>query len=183
MTDLDLLADEVDVSGRTLRRAAARGTLRCVRHGPRRIAVPAGESEYVRRHWPLLERALQVLRTRPNVRLAVLFGSAARGELGPDSDIDLLVRQRTDDWRERVELARRLEETLGRRVQIVALGEAPALLLADVLREGRVLADRDRDWARLRRRAREIEREAQVEDARLEREAWDVLDRMEELLA
>jgi predicted nucleotidyltransferase len=175
MTELDMLAEEVAVSGRTLRRAAARGTIRCRRHGPRRIAVPAAEWEYVRRHWRLLEAALQVLRTRPNVRLAVLFGSAARGELAAGSDVDLLIRQEVEDWRERVQLAERLEEALGRRVQLVQLEEAPSLLLADVLRHSRVLVDRDDDWARIRGQETEIAREARAEDARLEAAAWEIL--------
>lgn len=183
MTELDLLAEEVGVSGRTLRRAAERGTIRCVRHGPRRITIPPEEYEFARRRWPLLQAALQVLRTRPAVRLAVLFGSLARGEAGEGGDVDLLVRFRNGGWRERIETLQAFEGVLGRPVQLVTLEEAPPLLLADVLRDGRVLADRDGDWRRLERRARSIEQRARVADARLEREAWDVLERLEELLA
>ena len=79
MTELDQLAEEIGTSGRTLRRAAARGAIRCLRPSERRIVVPPTEHDYVRRHWPLFDRLLQALRTQPNVRLAVLFGSVARG--------------------------------------------------------------------------------------------------------
>jgi predicted nucleotidyltransferase len=182
MTELDVLAEEIRISGRTLRRAAARGGIRCARPTPKRIAISAAEYEYVLRHWPMFERALEVLRTRPNVRLAVLFGSLSRGDEDETSDLDLLVRQRKDDWRERVEVADALEAAIGRPVQIVSLARAPALLLADVLRDGRVLVDRDGDWTRLRRRALAINHEAQAARDRLQREAWAVLHHPERLL-
>jgi hypothetical protein len=68
-------------------------------------------------------------------------------------------------------------------VQLVDLDRAPPLLLADVLRDGRVLADRDGEWERLTRRSRSIARAAGEENARLEDAAWDTLDRFEELMA
>ena len=182
MTELDQLAGEIGVSGRTLRRAAERQTIRATRSSPRVITVSAREHEYVSRNWSLLERVLQVLRTRPGVRLAVLFGSAARGEAGPGSDVDILVRVR-GGWRERVETAFALESALGRPVQLVDLDLAPPLLLADVLRDGRVLADRDGDWARLKRRSRAIVRAARAEDERLDRAARETVERFDELVA
>jgi predicted nucleotidyltransferase len=182
MANLDELGAEIGVSGRTLRRAAERRTIRSTRRSQRAISVSAVEHEYVRRHWPLLERTLQVLRTRPDVRLAVLFGSVARGDAGAASDIDLLVRVR-GGWQERVATAVAFEDALGRPVRLVDLDSAPPLLLADVLRDGRVLADRDGEWERLTRRSRSIARAAGEEDARLEDAAWDTLDRFEELVA
>jgi predicted nucleotidyltransferase len=182
MTELDRLAAEIGVSGRTLRRAGERQTIRWTRPSPRSVTLSAKEYEYVRRHWGLLERALQVLRTRPGVRLAVLFGSIARGDGQEGSDVDVLVRVR-GGWKEQTEAALALESALGRPVQLVPLEQAPPLLLADVLRDGRVLADRDGDWARLQRRSRSIERAARDDDARLDDAAWDTLDRFEELVA
>src|SRR5438876_9713205 len=96
MAELDGLANELGTSGRTLRRAAARGAIRCRRATERRIVVPPQEYDYVRRHWPLFDRLLDALRTQPNVRLAVLFGSVARGEESADSDLDLAVELRRD---------------------------------------------------------------------------------------
>jgi predicted nucleotidyltransferase len=182
MTELDRLADEIGVSGRTLRRAGERQTIRVTRRGPREISVSAREYEYVRRHWRLLERALQVLRTRPSVRLAVLFGSVARGDEGTTSDVDLLVRI-IGGWREQADTALALENALRRRVQLVPLEQAPPLLLAEVLGDGRVLADRDSEWARLKRRSRSIARAASDDDARLEHAAWETLERFDELVA
>lgn len=174
MTELDRLAREVQVSGRTLRRAAERGTFRIRRQSERRVFVPVEERVYVREHWSLLGTLVQALRTQPNVRLAVLFGSVARGDEGAGSDLDVLVRLRRDDYLARAELIDRLESVSGRRVQLVSLDQAreAPLLLADVLREGRVLVDRERDWPRLGRQAKEIARRAAEEEKRLEREAW-----------
>ena len=176
MTELDVLATDVGTSGRTLRRAMERGTIRCSRPSPRRLVVPVVERVYVREHWPLLSSLIEALRTQPNVRLAVLYGSVARGEGRPESDLDVLVRLRNDSYLTRAELRDRLRKASERGVQLVSLEQAEAapLLLGDVLRDGRVLIDRDGDWPRLMRRRREIARRAREEDERLEREAWDV---------
>src|SRR6266508_1738289 len=117
MSELDALAEEVGASGRTLRRAAARGAIRCQRPSERRIVIPPTEYDYVRRHWSFFERLLAALRTEPNVRLAVVFGSVARGEEQADSDLDLLVQLRRDGSGARAELRERVEGAIGRRVQ------------------------------------------------------------------
>src|SRR5215216_5077000 len=96
MSELDALAREVGVHGRTLRRAAGRGLLRASRRGLRTVVLPAHERSYVRSHWSLLRALLEALRKQPNVRLSVLYGSVARGEGGDDSDLDLLVSFRRD---------------------------------------------------------------------------------------
>ncbi len=183
MTELDVLAQDVGVHGRTLRRAADRGLLRASLRGAREVVIPPSERSYVRARWPMLSRSLEALRKHPNVRLAVLFGSVARGSEQPDSDLDVLVRLRRDDHRARADLVDALQEASGRRVQLVSLeqaGEAP-LLLADVLSDGRVLVDRDGDWARLRRRERQIIRRARAEDERLQRVAWEAPDALDQI--
>jgi predicted nucleotidyltransferase len=178
MTELDELARDVRVSGRTLRRAAERGTFLVHRPTPKKAIVPEGERLYVRKHWPLLSRLVAELRTSPNVRLAVLFGSAARGEQGADSDLDIAVRLRRDDHRRRSELAERLASASGCSVQLVSLEQlrdAP-MLLADVLRDGRVLVDRDGEWVSVREGASAIAQRAREAEARVERDAWELPD-------
>jgi len=181
MTELDQLAEEIGTSGRTLRRAAARGAIRCLRPSERRIVVPPTEHDYVRRHWPLFDRLLQALRTQPNVRLAVLFGSVARGEEDAASDLDLLAEFRRDGVGARAQAREQLENAAGRRVQLVGLGEAKAspLLLADILRDGRVLVDRDGEWSKLKRRERAIQQQAREADRRLDEEAWAALEHLD----
>lgn len=174
MTQLDVLAEEMRTSGRTLRRALDRGTIRGFRPSPRTLVLPMTEWLYVRRHWQLLQSLLQVLRTQPNVRLAVLYGSVACGNERPDSDLDLLVLLREDSHVALAAVGERLRDVSGRTVQLVSLEQAhrAPLLLGDVLRDGRVLVDRDGDWSRLKRREAVIFRRAREEDERLEREAW-----------
>jgi len=88
---LRTLARHLDVPERTLRRAAAEGLVRGRRTSERRDQTSLSEEAYLRRHWPLLRELRAALRTEPNVRLAVLFGSLASGRGSERSDVDLLV--------------------------------------------------------------------------------------------
>ena len=125
------------------------------------------EEAYLRTQWALLRALRAALRTEPNVRLAVLFGSTAVADDDENSDIDVLVALRDPDVGRVVELTGRLSQRLGRQVQLVRLAEAkgsPALMVS-VLEQGCVLVDRDREWHSLRwavgswrRLAREVER-------------------------
>ena len=114
-------------------------------------------------HWPLLAQLRQALRTERNVRLAVVYGSVARGDDTPQSDLDVLVSLATDRPDAAVKLAVRLEGVLGRRVDVARLGrvrERAPLLLLRAVDEGRVVLDRDGEWAPLRERRRELARRA-----------------------
>lgn len=178
MTELTLLAAEIGTTERSLRRAAARGAIRCLRRSPRPLLLAAEEYEYVRTYWPPIGRLIQELRTLPGVRLAVLYGSAARGEENAESDLDILVRFREDGVRSRARVGERLEAASGRKVQLVTVEDAPPLLLADVLRDGRVLVDRDGDWSRLKAREAGIELEARTAERELEHAAWAALEQL-----
>jgi predicted nucleotidyltransferase len=182
MSVFDLIAADLGTSSRTLRRAASRGTIRCRRPSPNKPHVPAEELRYLRHHWPLLSELLGALRTQHDVRLAVLFGSFARGEEHARSDLDLLVSFAGEDGLASARLARRLGDVVGRRVQVVPLGaaEASPLLLGDALRDGRVLVDRDGDWERLRSREQAIRRAAKRQERELDRAAWETLERLGE---
>jgi predicted nucleotidyltransferase len=170
MADLRLLAEELAVSDRTLRRAAARGTIHGWRRGRQaRVELPIQEVLYLERAWPLLNTLVGELRTLPNVRLAVLFGSRARGDPHPRSDLDLLVRFAESGLRARGRLLARLEEALpGEQIQVVELENANPLLLVDVIRDGRVLVDRDGDWSTLRGRAPALGKQAATTRRELE---------------
>jgi predicted nucleotidyltransferase len=139
-----------------LRRAASQGALRASRPGPRRLRLASGEREYLVAHWPILSGLRRTLRTEHGVRLAVLYGSLARGDEDEDSDLDLLVSLSEDHLSAGLELARRLQPVSGRRVDIARLERVETgapLLLERVLDEGRVLIDRDRMWEELNKRA------------------------------
>jgi predicted nucleotidyltransferase len=150
--ELQELADSLHVNERTLRRAWALGMLRGRRTTPYKLELPVDERVYLRRHWPTLSRLRRALRTEPNITLAVVFGSVARGDDTAESDVDLLVALRNPGLRQRVALAGRLRRSTGLTVEVVALEDAtphPALML-EILRDGRVLIDRDGRWSPLR---------------------------------
>jgi predicted nucleotidyltransferase len=165
MVELAALARELDLNGRTVRRAAADGTIRCERASARRQLVSEDERRYVAGHWQLLSALRRALRTEPNVRLAVLYGSVARGDDTPDSDVDLLVSLGEDHANAAVKLAVRLERALGCDVDVARLnrvrGNAPLLLLR-AIDEGRVVLDRDDEWGKLKAHRSEIARRART---------------------
>jgi len=146
------LARHLDVPERTLRRAAAEGLVHGRRTSARRYETSLREEAYLRRQWPLLRDLRDALRTEPNVRLAVLFGSQATGEVVPGSDVDLLVRLGESSAARVAELTGRLERRLDRDVHLVRFQDAEqaASLMADALGHGRVLVDRERRWPALR---------------------------------
>lgn len=177
-TVLAQLAEEVGASERTLRRAVNEGTLRGTRSSPRRLDLPLSERGYARRSWPLLAALRATLRTEPNVRFALLFGSAATGEDTPGSDVDVLVSLRDPDLLRVLALERRLSERVGRDVELVRLEDAerkPSFLEL-ALDDGRVLVDRMGVWPRLRRRAVRLAREADRREARRTQDALVGID-------
>jgi predicted nucleotidyltransferase len=173
MASLDLLAAELGVHGRTLRRAVEDGAIRATRVSPRRLKLSAAEESYVLHAWPLLGRLRALLRTERNVRLAVLFGSRARGDERPDSDVDLLVELDEDTVSRRMDVVSRLEAALGLPIQIVTVPAArrAPVLLADAIEDGRVLVDRDESWAALLRDYPAVSRAAAAEDEALRERA------------
>jgi predicted nucleotidyltransferase len=113
------------------------------------------------------------------VGFALLFGSAARGEDTPDSDLDLLVELREPGLERAIDLSTRLEELLGRRVDVVLAEDAaenPALL-AEAVAEGRVLVDREHRWPELSASRDALSRRSRRIDSRRRREALAGIDR------
>jgi predicted nucleotidyltransferase len=173
MLELADLARELGVDARTLRRAAADGTIRCERISVRRQRIEEDERRYATEHWPLLSALRRALRTEPNVRLAVLYGSVARGDDTADSDLDLLVSLGEDRPDAAVKLVVRLERMVGREVDVARLNrvqDSAPLLLLRAIDEGRVVLDRDNEWTGLTKRRSEIARRArQTHEARRRR--------------
>jgi predicted nucleotidyltransferase len=120
------------------------------------------------------------LRTEKNVRLAVLFGSAARGTDTATSDIDLLVDLRDPSLERVVDLNTKLTAITGRPVDVVRLRDAKRepLFLADIVAEGRVLVDRNASWPGLRRRKATLRHRGQEQDAHRARAALAGIDRL-----
>lgn len=180
MTELAILAREVGVNERTLRRAAAEGSLRGARPSPRTLTMSLSEREYVRRSWRLLSTLRSALRTEHNVRFALLFGSVARGTDAPGSDVDVVVALRDPELERVVGLATKLTAAAGRRVDVVRLEDAETepSFLADVVADGRVLVDREGLWPQLQDREPSLRRAARRGQAERADAALTALDRI-----
>jgi predicted nucleotidyltransferase len=85
---------------------------------------------------------------REGIAAAYLFGSMARGTAGPRSDVDVGILYEKDPPLTLEGLGLRLEgdleSLLGKPVQVVVLNHAPVDLAIRVLRDGKLLVDRDR---------------------------------------
>ncbi|HEU4703823.1 MAG TPA: nucleotidyltransferase domain-containing protein [Conexibacter sp.] len=175
MSALVDLARDVGVDERTLRRAVNEGTLRATRSSPRKLDLPLSERQYVRRAWPLIAALRAALRTEPNVRFALLYGSAATSEDAPDSDVDVLVSLRDPDLSKLIALEGRLTERVGRDVEVVRLEDAERdpVFFTLALEQGRALVDRVGIGPRLRRRAVGLARQEPRREARRARTAID----------
>lgn len=136
-----------------------------------RVELAAAERAYVTRHADLLQRLVETAEASP-ADLVVLFGSVARGDDGPASDVDLLVAGELDDLELR-RLAAALEEELERNVDVVDLASAerqPWLLLT-VVNDGRVVVDRGTAWPTLQRQRHQLVHSAEESHAQLLKEA------------
>jgi len=152
MESLRSLAAELSIPERTLRRAAGEGLIRGQRLSPRRFRTTLREEMYLHSHWALLQSLRAALRTEPNVKLAVLFGSTAIGVDREDSDVDILVALENPAVGRLADLAGRLTRRLDREVQLVRLKDAEGspVLMSAILEEGRTLVDREQRWSTLR---------------------------------
>lgn len=179
MKPLALLAEEVGVNERTLRRAVDEGTLRARRPSPRKLELGMGERRYVSRRWPLIADLRKVLRTEHDVRFAMLFGSAATGDDTERSDVDVIADLRTPDFMREIELSIKLEEAVGRSVDIVELkhAEEDPTFLAMALADGRVLVDREETWPRLKGHETDLRRRGRRRDLKRKRDALARADR------
>jgi uncharacterized protein len=100
-----------------------------------------------------VERLVEVLHTWPGVRLAVLFGSAARDAEHPD-DLDVGVWLESADVAGEVALRVALSRAARQDVDLVMLDSAPPLLRFEIARDGRPLVEgRPHAWADFRARA------------------------------
>jgi predicted nucleotidyltransferase len=169
--ELQELAHGLHVNERTLRRAWALGTVRGERVTPYKLRVPVDERVYLRRHWPTISKLRAALRTEPNVSLAVLFGSVARGDDDDQSDVDLMVGFREPELGKGDKLAGRLSKHIDVQLDVIPLERAlrRASFMVEILRDGRVLVDRDERWPEMRAQAEHFDEQAK-EDSRVRAE-------------
>lgn len=102
----------------------------------------------------LLERLRERAASLPELKLAVLFGSTARGQTRKESDVDLGLLLGTDTRSVRLHVEAELARAARREVDIVYLNEAPPLLRFEISRGGVVLLEREEGlWTGFRARA------------------------------
>jgi predicted nucleotidyltransferase len=82
---------------------------------------------------PTLQKIRRALQGRTDVRLAIVFGSRARGTARPDSDVDVAVRAPGIDL---LQLGAELSRATELEVDVVALDDLGIPLLARVVQEG-----------------------------------------------
>ncbi len=103
---------------------------------------------------PVPDRLRKALDAFPGIRLAVLFGSAARGQETARSDIDLgvLLAEDAADALWDIEIA--AGSAVRRPVDLIDLRRAPPLLRFEITRDGVVLLEREAGvWTRFKARA------------------------------
>lgn len=98
----------------------------------------------------LIETVQQVLARHPELELAIVFGSVARGVQRIDSDVDLAVQAaRAMNARQRMDLVGDVAAATGRAVDLIDLRTAGEPLLGQILRHGRRLLGSDEAHGRL----------------------------------
>lgn len=85
----------------------------------------------------------QVLQGHPEIRLALLFGSRARGRGGPQSDIDIAIDSKGGF--DLLALKRDLSLAVSAEVDVVDLARAGFVLLQAVLRDGAAIYQGERN--------------------------------------
>lgn len=94
----------------------------------------------------LTSRLTRALQTRPEVRLAFLFGSSVSRGVSTARDIDIAVAfTRSLTLLEQGALASQLEQVIEREVDLIDLDQASTLLRWEIVRGGIPLFSRDRE--------------------------------------
>lgn len=101
----------------------------------------------------LLDELRRALERYPEIRVAAVFGSVARGDVRASSDVDLalLLSPGTLDMPQTIEAD--LARATGREVDFVYLDTAPPLLRFEIARDGVLLRGDHDDWVDFRTRA------------------------------
>ncbi len=89
-------------------------------------------------------KSVKFLADDPDLLLAIVFGSAVRGDLRPHSDIDIAVYPcHTMHHRERQCIADKIAEATGRSVDLIDLSTTNGTLLRHILHTGIVVFNKE----------------------------------------
>jgi uncharacterized protein len=80
---------------------------------------------------------LDVINRHPDIELAYVFGSVAKGLATPDSDIDIAIKSSSPLTTEtKIQLIEELAQTTGRAVDLIDLRKAGEPLVGEILHDG-----------------------------------------------
>ena len=101
----------------------------------------------------LNNRIQQVLAQHGGIRMAILFGSLAKAQATPQSDLDLAIQMDAPLTAEaKMALIGELSQAIGRPVDLIDLRVAGEPLLGQILKHGARLLGSDSDYAELLKR-------------------------------
>ena len=101
----------------------------------------------------LNNRIQQVLAQHGGIRMAILFGSLAKAQAAPQSDLDLAIQMDAPLTAEaKMALIGELSQAIGRPVDLIDLRVAGEPLLGQILKHGARLLGNDSDYAELLKR-------------------------------
>lgn len=90
----------------------------------------------------------------PELQMAILFGSTARGTDRPGSDVDLGILLEPYSPAVRFEVEAQLGRAARRPVHVILLDEAPPLLRFEITRDGSLLFEREKGlWSNFKAKA------------------------------
>jgi uncharacterized protein len=87
----------------------------------------------------LVAHLSEAVRRQPEVLLAAVFGSVARGEARPGSDVDLAILLAATSLARRHEIEADLGRAAGCEVDLIDLADAPPQLRFEIARDGQLL--------------------------------------------
>ena len=92
----------------------------------------------------IIDQITTILDGVKDIKLAIVYGSAATGTMRKDSDIDIAVLfDHPLDAAEKIELKTVIEQALLRDVDLVDLSELSGTILKQILCKGRIVIKRD----------------------------------------
>lgn len=97
-----------------------------------------------------IEQATAALARHPDIELAIVFGSVARGEARRDSDLDIAIRKGAPlNASEKIQLTAELAAVTGRPVDLIDLHTVGEPLLGQILKHGRMIRGNTAGMTRL----------------------------------
>lgn len=99
------------------------------------------------------EKVAAVLANHPDIRVAIVFGSVARGSADQNSDVDVAIQAAEPmNAEEKLQLIGELAAATGRPVDLIDLSTVGEPLLGQILKHGRMIRGTTADRARLMQR-------------------------------